>query len=162
MVALIGAGVVHADSVVYTLTGTTNPAFGPVHAEGFQYTAPDFITSGISLPASELDSCVACMGLEFFPNGTASIMIPVDFIRFTDANDIIYGFFFAPGDFSAPGTYTSSDFPPYITSNLGTLAVQVTPEPVQVAPEPSSLLLLAAGILGLVGAAHIKKSSLLS
>jgi hypothetical protein len=154
VVSLIGARVARADSIVYTLTGSTNPAFGPVHAEGFQFTAPNFVTSALSLSASQLDSCVACSlsgtALQFFPNGSVSTIIPVDYFAFTDASGIVYGFFFAPGAFSAPGTYTASSDLPFIISNICTLTVQAT-------PEPSSLLLLLAGVLGLAGAVQIKK-----
>ena len=162
LMALCGAGVAKADSVVYTLTGSTNPAFGSVHAESFQYTAPGFITSYIALSASELDSCVACFqpgtAVEFYPSGTHPLIIPADLIRFTDANRVVYGFFFAPGDFSAPGTYTTFSDEPDITSNIGTLTVRLVPRST---PEPSSLLLVASGLLGLLGAAPIRKLRLL-
>lgn len=150
---MVGAGVAKADSVVYTLTGSTNPAFGPVHTESFQFTAPGFIASYTDLFASQLPSCVACassgIAVEFYPNGTLPIVIPVDLIRFTDANGIVYGFFFAPGAFSAPGTYITSDHLPYIESNIGTLDVQVA--------EPSSLLLLVCSTLALAGAVQAKR-----
>ena len=45
--------------------------------------------------------------MQFIPHGTVSSIIPVDYNRFTDANNIVYGFFFAPGDFPALGTYTT-------------------------------------------------------
>ena len=132
VVGLIDAGMAEADTVIYTLTGTTNPAFGPVHAESFQFTTSSFVTSYTSLSVSQLDSCVACSDsgttVEFYPNGTLDTVVPVDEIRFSDANGIVYGFFFAPGDLSEPGTYTASDFPPNITSNTGTLTVQGVPE----------------------------------
>jgi len=105
-----------AGPVVYTLEGTTNPVWGPVHSESFRFTAPDLITSMISLSAAELDSCVACIqpgtAVEFFPNGTVPIIISVDYIRFTDADQKVYGFFFAPGALSAAGTYDTFDYPP--------------------------------------------------
>jgi hypothetical protein len=153
MVALIGGGVSRADGVIYTLTGSTNPAFGSVPTESFQYMAPGFVTSETDLTASELDFCVACYpsgtAVQFYPNGAVPTVIPIDFIRFTDANGIIYGFFFAPDTFSEPGTYTSFDYLPYIVLNIGTLTVQTT-------PEPSSLLLLALALLS-AGALQIKK-----
>jgi hypothetical protein len=163
LVALCGAGVTKADSVIYTLTGSSNPAFGPPsHTESFQFTASSFITSYIGLSASELDSCVACIqsgtAVEFYPSGTQPLIIAADLIRFTDANDIVYGFFFDPGAFSAPGTYTTFEDEPYITSNVGTLTVQLVPA---LTPEPSSLLLVASGLLGLLGTAPIRKLRLL-
>src|SRR5580700_10544968 len=122
-VALIAAAPARADGVVYTLTGSTNSTLGPVHAEGFQFTAPDFITSYTGLSESELGSCTACAlagtAIEFYPSGSIDTIVPVDLIRFTDANGVVYGFFFAPGDFSASGTYTTSDYPPYIVSIVG-------------------------------------------
>lgn len=129
--ALTG-GVASADSVVYTFTGTTLPGAGPQHTESFQFTAPGFITSATDLSASELNSCTACAlsgtTVQFFPNGTASLIVPADFIRFTDADGIVYGYFFAPGDFSAPGSYTGFNDPPVIVSDIGTLTVQEVPE----------------------------------
>jgi len=147
-IALIAAAPARADGVVYTLTGSTNSTLGPVHAEGFQFTAPDFITSYTGLSESELGSCTACAlagtAIEFYPSGSIDTIVPVDLIRFTDANGVVYGFFFAPDDFSATGTYTTSDYPPYIVSNVGILTVQNT-------SEPPGFLLLAAGLLALVG-----------
>ena len=65
----------------------------------------------VSLSASELDSCVACIqpgrAVQFIPHGTVSSIVPIDYNRFTDVNYIVYGFFFAPGDFSALETYTT-------------------------------------------------------
>lgn len=163
LVALCGAGVTKADSVIYTLTGTSNPEFGPpAHTESFQFTAPGFVTSYTALSASDLDSCVACFQpgttVEFYPSGTLPLVVSRDLIRFTDANDSVYGFFFEPGAFSTPGTYTTIDDGVYITSNVGTLTVQLVPA---LTPEPSSLLLVASGLLGLLGAAPIRKLLLL-
>lgn len=143
----IGASSARAD-VIYTLTGSTNPAFGPVHSEDFQFTSTDFITSSVSLAASDLNSCVACApsgtAVQFFPYGTVPVVAAVNYISFTDANGVVYGFFFDAGDFSTPGTYTASSFLPYIVSNSGTLTVEQT-------PEPSTLLLLGIGMLGVIG-----------
>jgi len=75
--------------------------------------------------------------------------VPIDFIRFTETNGIICGFFFAPDTFSELGTYTCFDYLPYIISNVGTLTVQTT-------PEPSSSLLLALALLS-AGAVPIKE-----
>jgi hypothetical protein len=51
-----------------------------------------------------------------------------------------------------PGIHTASDFPPLITSNIGSLAVRVTPE----AP---SLFLIVSGLAFFVGAAQIRSRS---
>jgi len=153
-VAFMGTSSARAD-VIYTLTGSTNPAFGPVHSEDFQFTSPDFITSSVSLTASDLNSCVACApsgtAVQFFPYGSVPVVVAVDYISFTDANGVVYGFFFDAGDFSTPGTYTASSFLPYIVSNSGTLTVEQT-------PEPSTLLLLGIGMLALIGAGIAKHS----
>jgi len=153
---LLSAGVSRADDIVYTLTGSVNPALGPVHEESFQFTSPGFITSSTSLSVSQLDSCVACdpfgTAVEFFPNGAVATIIPVDYIAFTDADGVVYGFFFAPGTFSAPGTYSTFEDSPYILSNIGTLTIEEV-----AAAEPSSVLLLALGLLSLVAAAVARR-----
>lgn len=123
------------NSVVYTVSGLTFPGAGPQHTETFQFTAPNFITSSVSLSASRLDSCVNCIqsgtAVQFFPNGTLPLVVPADSVHFTDADGIVYGWVFAPGTFSAAGTYTAFDYPPYIVSDVATMtvrAVQATPE----------------------------------
>ena len=122
-------------SVVYTVTGLTFPGAGPQHTETFQFTAPNFITSSISLSASGLDSCANCIqsgtAVQFFPKGTLPLIVPADSVHFTDADGIIYGWIFAPGAFSAAGTYKAFDYPPYIVSDVATMtvrAVRATPE----------------------------------
>jgi hypothetical protein len=128
-IAAFAAGAARADGVTYTLTGSTNPEFGPVHAESFSFTASSFVTSYTDLTPSQLTGCVACQEIEFYPNGTLNSDIPMDMIRFTDTSGVIYGFFFNPGAFDASGTYTASDFPPFIISNVGTLTVSTTAVP---------------------------------
>ena len=144
--AALAASAARADGVTYTLTGSTNPEFGPVHAESFTFTTSSFITSYTDLNPSQFTSCVACQEIEFYPNGTLNTVVPVDLIRFTDTNGIVYGFFFSPGAFDAPGTYTASDYPPYIVSNIGTLTVSTT-----AVPEPSAAMLLMLGLIAMFG-----------
>jgi len=122
-------------SVVYTITGLTFPGAGPQHTETFQFSAPNFIASSIGLSASRLDSCVNCIqsgiAVQFFPKGTLPLIVPADSVHFTDADGFIYGWNFAPGAFSATGTYTAFDYPPYIVSDVATMtvrAVRATPE----------------------------------
>jgi len=130
------------NSVVYTITGLTFPGAGPQHTETFQFTAPNFIISSISLSASRLDSCVNCIqsgtAVQFFPNGTLPLIVPADSVHFTDADGIVFGWVFSPGAFSATGTYTAFDYPPYIVSDVATMtvrAVRSTPEqPAEDAP----------------------------
>jgi hypothetical protein len=150
-IAALSAGIARADGVTYTLTGSTNPEFGPVHAESFSFTTSSFITSYTDLTPSQLTSCVACQEVEFYPNGTLNTVVPVDLLRFTDTNGIVYGFFFSPGAFDAPGTYTASDYPPYIISNVGTLTVTTT-----AVPEPSAAMLLMLGLLAMFGVAAVQ------
>jgi hypothetical protein len=121
--------------VVYTITGLTFPGAGPAHTETFQFTAPSFISSSVSLTASRLDSCVNCTqsgtAVQFFPNGTLPLIVTADSVHFTDADGIVYGWEFAPGAFSRTGTYTAFDYPPYIVSDVATMivqAVRATPE----------------------------------
>lgn len=121
----------HSGAVLYTLTGESNPQFGVQHPESFTYTVPQLIKTEVDLTATQLNSCVACAGtgvaVQFFPNGSTNTIVPVDFIRFTDADGKVYGFFFAPGTFGIPGTYKAGNYPPYITSNTGTLTIQPAP-----------------------------------
>jgi hypothetical protein len=114
--------------VVYTVTGLTFPGAGPQHTETFQFTAPNFITSRINLSASQLDSCANCIqsgtSVQFFPKGTLPLVVPADSVHFTDADGMIYGWYFAPGAFSAEGTYTALNSPPYIVSDVATMTVR--------------------------------------
>jgi hypothetical protein len=125
-------------SVVYTVTGLTFPGAGPQHTETFQFTASSFVTSAISLSASRLDSCVNCIqsgtAVQFLPNGTLPLIVPADSVHFTDADGIIYGWVFTPGAFSATGTYTAFNYPPYIVSDVATMTVRV----VRATPETTS------------------------
>lgn len=147
MLLVTGVPLAQASPIVYTLTGATNPAFGPVHPESFRFTAPGFITSLLTVAVAQLDSCVACQTIDFVPNGTYRTIIPLDYIRFTDLNGVVYGFYFAPDTFSEPGRHETFDYPPYVISNPGTLTVQ----PV---PEPSTS---AMGILGLLAVVRIRR-----
>jgi hypothetical protein len=118
-------------SIVYTVTGLTFPGAGPQHTETFQFTAPNFISSASNLPASRLDSCMNCIqrgtAVQFFPNGTLNIIVPADSVHFTDADGIVYGWVFSPGAFSAIGTYTAFNYPPYIVSEVATMTVRAVP-----------------------------------
>ncbi|MGJ5814860.1 PEP-CTERM sorting domain-containing protein [Paludibaculum fermentans] len=147
----MNASTTSAAPIVYTLTGTTNPVFGSTHSESFRFTASGFVNSWTTLSAGDLDACVACISsgpaIDFVPNGALDVVIPVDLIRFTDANGIVYGFFFVPEAFSNPGTYTAFGYFPYITSNLGVLTVEET-------PEPSTLLLMMMGLSVLIAAGN--------
>jgi len=117
--------------VIYAVTGLTFPGAGPQHTETFQFTARNFITSQITLSASQLDSCVNCIqsgkSVQFFPNGTLPLIVAADSVHFTDADGFVYGWVFAPGAFSAAGTYTAFNDPPYIVSDVATLTVRVIP-----------------------------------
>jgi hypothetical protein len=117
--------------VVYTVSGLTFPGAGPQHTETFQFTAHNFITSRISLSASQLDSCANCIpsgtSVQFFPHGTLPSIIAADTVHFTDADRSIQGWVFAPGAFSAAGIYNALNHPPYIVSDVATLTVQVIP-----------------------------------
>ncbi|HEV2297402.1 MAG TPA: hypothetical protein VGR72_02665 [Candidatus Acidoferrales bacterium] len=117
--------------VVYTVAGLTFPIAGQQHADSFQFTAPNFITSRISLSTSQLDSCMNCTqsgtSVQFFPKGSVPFIVAADSVRFTDADGKIYGWVFAPGAFSAAGTYTAINDPPYIVSDVATMTVQAVP-----------------------------------
>jgi hypothetical protein len=149
-IASFSAGVSRADGVTYTLTGSTNPEFGPVHAESFSFTTSSFVTAYTDLLPSQLTSCVACQEVEFYPNGTMNSDIATDEIRFTDTNGVIYGFFFDAGAFDAPGTYTASDIPPFAVSNIGTLTVTTT-----AVAEPSAAMLLTLGLIAMFGVSAV-------
>jgi hypothetical protein len=135
-------------AVLYTLTGSINPLLefaGPIHEQSFRFTSDDFITSYLALSAADLDSCVNCSTsgttIEFWPAGLIST--EREQISFWDGpNGVVYGFFFEPGVFSQLGVHTAADIPFGAIGNLGTLTVRRV-------PEPSSVLMMLAGVLAL-------------
>jgi hypothetical protein len=138
---------------VYMFTGTTNPVGGPVHTEAFQFTTPNHVTSYRALTAIQLDSCTACIpsgtAVEFYPNGTLSTIVPADFIRFTDATGVVFGYYFPPGSFTTPGTYHAFNYPPYITNDIATIIVQTIPPQPSPVPLPSSIVLALTGFVAI-------------
>jgi hypothetical protein len=128
-----------ADSIEYIFSGNN---VGLKGADGLPVSL-DFISSGYintltPVLGSQLTSCVNCFqstsvpAAEFRPqdpNGPA--------IGFVDVNKIEFFYRFAPGSFSAPGTYTSL---------AGSYPGALTVKDLKDVPEPSTIELLGAAL----------------
>jgi PEP-CTERM motif len=134
-----------ADSVNYTFNGSNG---------SFSYTSDSgFIAPGDSLTlyTSDMNSCNGCSYLSFLPSANIVAGVPIvgDLLEFGGlANLDIYAFQY--GAFGAYGTYNSY----WAAYGSGTLSV--TRGPVG-APEPSTLGLLAIGLMLMVGLASRKR-----
>ncbi len=130
----------HADSWIYTFSGTNTAPGGNGLSVAFQYSTPGPVTGFTPLFASQLSSCTNCMVSSivpavFFQPGT----VYGDQIQFNDVLNTASVFVFPLNTFLTPGTYNSGP-----AFNPGTLTVQVV-------PEPSSIVLLLSALGGIVG-----------
>lgn len=139
--------------VVYTFSGANNAPGGDSAAVGFQYIAPNFISSFTSLYQSQLNSCKNCLVSSFPVVYFLPSNVFGDSVVFDDVNNLGSVFMFSFGAFTAPGTYYSSS--PF---NSGTLTVSTA-----AVPEPRSLLfvLISGGFMGLLFCIRQRKSALL-
>ena len=134
LVALISLTPLSADVVYHLTDGLAS----------FQYTAPDFITSTVTIQGANLDSCVdpyspgsTCLYVEFAPvvgalGGLAEIAWAINTPGFGES---VGGFDYSPGTFSVPGHHTDID---------GGGGLDIT---VVTTPEPGSVFLLAPAAL---------------
>lgn len=143
--------------LVSGLLGITNAHATPVTYEFYAdspyvgsmtYTAPDFITSNIFVPAGSLDACTTipvstgCYRMEVYSD--TSPLAAFDFydaIGFSTVTRGTYYYYFADGIFSTPGSYDSVPLGP---QQVGHLVISQTS-----VPEPASLALLCIGLAGL-------------
>lgn len=135
-----------ADSVNYSFTGSNG---------SFSYTSNSgFIAPGdtVTLHASDLNSCSTCAYLSFIPEAAFVAGVPFvgDLLEFGGVLPNVYAFQY--GSFDAYGTYNSYA----ALYGSGTLTVS-RGNPSIAAPEPSTLGLLAIGIVLMAGLASRKR-----
>jgi len=112
------------------------------------YTAPDFITSNIFVPAGSLDACTTIpVSTGCYRMGLYSDTSPLaafdfyDAIGFSTVTRGTYYYYFANGIFASPGSYDSVPLGPRQAGHLVISQASV--------PEPASLALLCIGLAGL-------------
>lgn len=135
----------HANSWIYTFSGTNSAIGGDGLAVAFKYSAHGPITGFTPLLSSQLLSCTNCLvsagvpAVFFQPNDVFG-----DSIVFNDVRNTANVFMFRFGAFVKPGTYVGLK-----GFNPGTLTVQAV-------PEPSSVILFLSGLGGIAGIARRK------
>ncbi len=149
------APIAHADTIIYSFSGTNTAPGGDGLAVAFQFTSGTFLTAtpppfgGTALVAAQLDSCTNCLdsldvpAIVFHPNNVVG-----DTIDFNDVNNVGSVFSFSFGAFGTPGTYISSA--PF---NPGTLTVTKV-------PEPETIAFLMLGLFAVAGSQVAKKPQL--
>ncbi len=172
------APIAHADSVVYTFTGTSADGL-PV---GFQLTSSASLAgTSAGFLTDQLSTCTNCpispaavavTFATFPPSGSGSSsptgglpdFLPiVSILGFTDVNGVTTGYVFSSGAFGAPGTYNT----PNLAQGPGSLAGYVVQGYLSpfgtgeltvsvVTPEPSSLLLFGCGLATLLAVSRRK------
>jgi hypothetical protein len=145
-----------ADSVTYQFSGVGAPVSNPLvnlpaTPVGFVLSVPSFVNppfvntfppnplSFVSFTCAQMESSTNCRpsgnAVTFSNQGSGPFTANLSFAA---SNNATYIFFFPTGAFGTPGVYTTGT-----GVNSGTLTVMAT----ATAPEPSSLVLLLAGLL---------------
>lgn len=135
----------HADTWLYTFSGTNSAPGGNGLTVAFQFSSPASITTNSSLFSTQLTSCTNCLVSSLVP---AVFFQPSNVygssVQFNDVRNVANVYMFPFGSFANPGTYISGS--PF---NSGMLTVQVV-------PEPSSAVLLLSGFGAVCGLARRK------
>jgi hypothetical protein len=125
--------------VIYTFEGG-----GSLSVLSFEYESPGFVTTNVTIPATDLSSCTTFpAGFTSYTCSSVSFDQIYSLILFTSlqANTqqtLTHYFYFHPGDLATPGSYSTRG------GNPGYLTVTES----AAVPEPASVILLASGMTG--------------
>ena len=135
-----------ADSVEYTFTSQ----FSDGTVRSFQYIAPTFITSDVYINAASMVSCTTsgpigpCAVVGILPSGPDDPQHHPEISFGTPG--LVNDFYFPHGSFSAFGQYSE-------VYNLNPAQLVITDVPTPIS-EPSTVLLLCMGLVGLFAWSH--------
>ena len=136
----------NAAPVTYAFSGTGTDAGGDKVPQSFTYFAPDPVTARTGLTASQLAFDVNAQFVVFDPDLAPHSDYP-------EASDAIlaqvggdaFAYYFPVGTFGKSGTFAAAT----TASSTGSVTITAGNVPGPEVPEPASLALLAAGLLGL-------------
>ena len=146
LVSVLTLGAVAAHASVTEVEYTFFAQLGGNNTESAQFLVPSFITSDVTIPFSQIKFCQIetnpCGSIDLQPNLYVTGLGLFDVFRENNQTLRGVGFAFPVGSFDAVGTY----FDLSGTALLSVQTVTFTPT-----PEPSALLLMSSGALGVAG-----------